>query len=82
MATSKHNEFTEWELTSEEATSARIFSALNLQYLQNLLADVVKMKLALTLDPNNVSVFIQQEAELQGQIGILKLLIQNSNQGN
>jgi hypothetical protein len=40
-----------------------------------MIADIAEEKLALKFTPNDVLTFTQQEAELAGQIGILKHLL-------
>jgi hypothetical protein len=70
--------FTRYSLTEEEATAGQQLTTQNIQVLQNLMCDAAEEKLALKFDPQNPMEFAQREAELQGQIGILKLLIELS----
>ena len=70
--------FTRFQLTPEEISSGQTLTTNNLYLLQNLICDAAEEKLALKFDPTNPLAFAQREAELQGQIGILKLLVELS----
>lgn len=72
--------FTRYHLTSEEQISGQTLTTSNLQLLQNYICDAAEEKLALKFDPTNPLVFAQREAELQGQLGILKMLVELSAQ--
>ena len=72
--------FTRYHLTSEELISGQTLTTPNLQLLQNYICDAAEEKLALKFDPTNPLVFAQREAELHGQIGILKMLIELASQ--
>ena len=74
--------FTQYSLTPEEQQSAQTLTTLNLQHLQNLICDAAEKRIAMTLDPNNPVAYAQEAAELQGQIGILKYLVELSNVAN
>lgn len=74
--------FTRYHLTSEEQLSGQTLTTSNLQLLQNYICDAAEEKLALKFDPTNPLVFAQREAELQGQIGILKMLIELATQSS
>ena len=74
--------FTQYSLTPEEQQSAQTLTTLNLQHLQNLICDAAEKRIAMTLDPNNPVAYAQEAAELQGQIGILKNLVELSNVAN
>ena len=78
MAIQRPSKFTVWELTEEEQLVGSIFTETQKFVLQNLQAQAAEEKLTLTFDPVNPSIFIQREAELQGQIGILDLLLARS----
>jgi hypothetical protein len=67
--------FTKTELTVEEQKAGSILSSLHHAVIQNMIADIAEEKLALKFTPNDVLTFTQQEAELAGQIGILKHLL-------
>ena len=68
--------FTRYSLTQEEESAGQQLTTANLYMIQNLICDAAEEKLALKFDPLNPLVFAQREAELQGQIGILKLLVE------
>lgn len=70
--------FTRYSLTQEEAQSGQTLTTQNIQVMQNLMCDAAEEKLALKFDPQNPMEFAQREAELMGQIGILKMLIELS----
>lgn len=78
MSTLISNSFSTYELTDKEALQSAIFTTLQLQNLQNQLANAAEEKLRLDFDPNNPSRFIQQEASLRGQMDILTFLIEAS----
>jgi hypothetical protein len=67
--------FVSWILTPEEEAQGSVFSLTQKQLIQNRIAVLAEEKLALTYDPNEPMKFLQTEAELQGQIGILKYLL-------
>ena len=72
------NTFSTFELSDKEAIQSAIFTTLQLQNLQNQLANAAESRLALNFDANNPSEFLQQEAFLKGQIELLKFLIDSS----
>mgnify|MGYP003653026580 CR=1 FL=1 len=76
MAFQLPSTFTRYKLTPEEQANGQTLTTNNLYVLQNFICDAAEEKLALKFDPTNPLVFAQREAELQGQIGILKLLIE------
>lgn len=69
------NTFTSYILTKEEEIQGATFTNLNLAVLQNELALCAQEKLSLKFDTTDTLSFVQQEAELQGKIGILQYLI-------
>jgi len=69
------NRFTQYHLSSEELSTASEFSTLQLQLFQNLLAEAALQKLSLLYTPGEPLLYAQQEAELQGKIGILEYLL-------
>jgi hypothetical protein len=71
--------FTRYSLSPEEQVSGQALTSDNLHVIQNLICDAAEEKLSLKFDPLNPLVFAQREAELQGQIGILKLLVELSS---
>lgn len=72
--------FTRYHLTSEEQISGQTLTTPNLQLLQNYICDAAEEKLSLKFDTLNPMQFAQREAELQGQIGILKMLVELASQ--
>lgn len=70
--------FTKYELTQEEALQYSIIPETYKLILQNLLCEFAEHKVALKYDPINPTEFIQVEAELQGKIGIINLLLNQS----
>ncbi len=67
--------FTKVDLNSTEYKAGCALTHLNLAVIQNLIADIAEEKLALKFTPNDVLSFAQQEAELAGQLSILKHLV-------
>jgi hypothetical protein len=72
MAHLLDNEFSSYELTTEEMTQGSILTLTQKQVIQNDIAISAAEKLNLEYDPNNPNVFMQQEAKLAGQIQALK----------
>ena len=67
--------FSRYSLTDAELLEGTLLNSNQKAVVQNLLADSVEEKILLKFDPMNIAAFQQREAELQGQIGILKYLI-------
>lgn len=67
--------FTEWEFTQKEAYAATRFSELNLMLIQSLAAKAAQRRLNVKFDPLNPTLFAQEEAELQGEIGAYQHLL-------
>ncbi len=80
MSTIRPNEFTEYELTEQEELASRIFTVTQVQGLMNLRAAYARDKITLKFNPSNFNEYIQQEAELQGKILLLTVLIENSKE--
>lgn len=74
------NSFTSYKLTSEEVRAGSILTSNQIQVIQNLISEAAEEKISLKYDPQNPLVFVQREAELQGQIGILKFLLAQSDE--
>jgi len=72
--------FLKYDLTEAELKAGSVFTLDQRAVIQNLIADAAEEKLALTFDPSNPAVFTQREAELTGQIGILKYLLDLQSQ--
>jgi len=75
MARQLPNSFTRYQLSEEEQLKGQILTTENAHFIQNLISDAAESKLAMKFDPNNPLHFAQQEAELTGQIGVLKALL-------
>lgn len=75
MSTLVPNSFSTYSLTAEELAVGSQLTELNLRVIQNLISESAEEKLALKYDPQNPLAFVQREAELQGQIGVLKYLV-------
>ena len=67
--------FNKYLLTDEETRSGHILTESNKAVIQNLIADAAQGKINLTLDPQNLNAYIQQESFLKGQIEILNYLL-------
>ena len=71
---------TKLKLTETEQLAGGVLTSLNLAVLQNLLADASESRLNLEFDPTNTVKFAQDEAFIQGQIKILRYLIDLHNE--
>lgn len=69
------NPFQSWVLTPTELFNGQILSITQKQVIQNQIAQMCVERINLVLDPNNVSAFVQRDAELKGSIGALTYLI-------
>jgi len=78
MAQPAINSFSSYILTTAEEQQGMQLNHEQKMVIQNRLCQIAEAKLALTFDPANVQRFLQEEAELQGQIGILKWLLASS----
>jgi len=72
------NIFTSYELTEQEIVSGSILTELQTAVIQNRLATIVKAKLELKLDCNNINLFVQQEADLAGRMVELQSILDAS----
>lgn len=70
-----NSSFTRWNLTAEEQIQGSQLGSLQVAVIQNQICDLAEERISLKFDPSNPSVFMQRDAELQGQIGILKYLL-------
>lgn len=71
--------FQAYRLTAEELANARKLSAEQRAYYQTLLSSAAEEKLAQQLDPENPMKLIQQEAYIRGQMDILSMLLNESD---
>ena len=74
------NLFQSWILSESELMLGSILTQPQKQVTQNQIAEAAQKKVALTFNPAEPHKFIQQEAELQGQILALQFLISQSNE--
>lgn len=82
MAQLIQSTFTRYKLTEEEQLSGQQLTSGNIHVMQNFMCDAAEERLSIKFDPTNPLVFAQREAELQGQIGILKMLIELATSTN
>lgn len=75
MATLIPSAFSKYSLSPEETKSGQTLNIYNVQVIQNLISEAAEEKISLEFNPLNPSIFIQREAELQGQIRILQYLL-------
>lgn len=69
------NTFSSYQMTEQEELQASVLMLDQEQLLQSKLALVAEEKLALQLDPGNISAYVQQEADLKGQMIIINWLL-------
>lgn len=72
--------FASWTLTDEETVIGSVLTTLQKQVMQNRISQMAHEKIMLKYDPANPQAYMQQDAELQGQILILQNLITISNE--
>lgn len=75
MAHLKVSSLSAYHLSQEEELAGRKLTPENTFVIQNHISELSEEKLALKYDPLQPMWFVQREAELQGQIGILKMLL-------
>lgn len=75
---SKNQSFLHYDLLETEFDSGCILTDYQKYVIQNDIAEAAERRLALTYDPTKPLEFVQQEAELKGQIQILKYLLDRS----
>lgn len=70
------SKFTSYTFDSDaELTQAQSFTLLNEMFIQSEIASLAERRIAMLYDPENPMGFIQQDAEIKGQIGILEYLL-------
>jgi hypothetical protein len=69
------NSFSQFQQTEQEQLVGTTLNTEQKQFIQTQLAKIAEQRLALTPDPLNYSVFIQQEAHLKGQMDFAKYLL-------
>lgn len=82
MATQIPNQFTQYELTEAEQLAGQCLNTNQKQVIQNMLAAYSVQKINLLYTPQDPMGFMQAEAELTGQIGILKALLEASDEAS
>ena len=78
MATLIQNEFASFELTDKEALQGSLLTTVQMQVIQNQLANAAMEKIHLEYDASNPTAFIQQEASLKGQLDAYNFLLEAS----
>lgn len=72
------NTFFSYQLTEDQQRVGAQLTPENNYVIQNLISDLAEEKLNLIFTPNDPMAFALRNAELQGQIDILKMLIEQS----
>lgn len=67
-------------LTQEELELGRTFSLANKRYFKSLLAQAANSRLALRMDPANMTQFMLDEAYLKSRIELLQFLLNTSKE--
>jgi hypothetical protein len=75
METTRSCIFTKTVLAPSEELAGFNLPVLTRAVLHNLRVDIAEQRLALDLDTRNVTAFVQAEAELKGQLGILNYIL-------
>ena len=78
MARILPNSFTAYVLTEDQIKSGTQLTPENVYVIQNHISALAEEKLNLIFDPLNPMSFALRNAELQGQIDILKMLVDAS----
>lgn len=76
---SPENQFQHWVMSEEETLQGAILTITQKQCIQNQVADLAHERISLTIDPTNIQLTVQRDAELKGQITALQYLIDLSN---
>ena len=71
------NSFTSYEFSEEEVTQACYLPELTKMYFESLRSRYSEEKLHLDYNPDSPLKFMQQEAELKGQLLLLDLILAN-----
>lgn len=75
MKPNLESSFISFNLTPAQVVAGSTFTSDQRAVIQNMISDIAEEKITLTFDPTNPNVFIQRDAELMGQLGILKYLL-------
>lgn len=76
MPTPKPTSFQVFVFSPEELLQSNLLSPLLKMRVQTLLADTAEQILSLVYDPNNPLEFVQQDANLKGQLAVYQLFLQ------
>lgn len=79
MSTLIVSTFSRYQLSEQEELNGQVLSFSQKQVLQNQLATIAEEKLSLKYTPDSPLTFLQQEAELQGQLGLIQFLMETSD---
>ena len=72
------NSFSSYQLTEDQQRVGAQLTPENIYVIQNHISDLAEEKLNLIFTPNEPMAFALRNAELQGQIDILKMLVEVS----
>jgi hypothetical protein len=75
MATPLPTVYTRYDLSEEELAAAAALSPFTVMWIQTLIGDAAERKLSIPVDPNNIQLFVQEEAYYRGQIDALSTLL-------
>lgn len=70
--------FQSWVLTPQEELQGSIYTITQKQVIQNRITELAHSRINLAYDPLNPAVFMQQDADLRGQILALSSLLDQS----
>ena len=79
MQLSQNSPFIKWDMTEEEVQAGTLLSREQYCLIQNKLAAIAERQLMLKIDPLNINSFLQQQADLAGQIVVLQSLLSSSD---
>jgi hypothetical protein len=77
-ALSTASAFQSWVLSPQEELQGKIFTITQKQVIQNRIVQLAHTRLNLSYDPVNQMIFLQQDADLRGQILALSSLLDES----
>lgn len=70
--------FSKYTLSESDTLIASTLTTLTSQFIQNQICSIAEAMIALDVDPNNYSAYVQQQAYLKGQMDGLKYLLDAS----
>jgi len=79
MASLASSLFTRYNLSEEEQLAGQQLTISNIQVIQNHICTLAEEKTTLKFDVLNQMAYVQREAELQGQIAILQMLLEQAS---